>query len=165
MRPPRVIAPPAPVTVQVEVPPAKVAAPAVPSNALTAAQLRDALLARNDVLKVNLPATKDPAAIGVSADVVWDPQTNSGFLRIVGLKSNDPAIIQYQVWVFDSQRDKRYPLDCALFNVSADLSEVIIPIQTSIPVRMAKAFAVTVEQSGGVVVPDKAHVVALGTAG
>jgi hypothetical protein len=55
--------------------------------------------------------------------------------------------------------------DRALFNVPAEASEVIIPIQTAIPVRLAKAFAITDEQAGGVVVPDKVHLVALGTAG
>jgi anti-sigma-K factor RskA len=151
--------------VELRVPAVKVPEPKAPSIPRTHTQERDALLARGDSLKVTLNATKDPAGSGVSADVVWDPVTNSGFLHIVGLKSNDPAIKQYQAWVFDGLRDKRYPLDCALFNVPAESSEVIIPIQTAIPVRLAKAFAITVEQAGGVVVPDKAHVLAAGNAG
>ena len=165
MRPSRVEVTTPPVSVQLTVPAPKIPEPELPPVSRTVAQERDALLARAESLTVSLAPSKDPAALGVSADVVWDPATNSGFLHIVGLKPNDPAIKQYQAWVFDGLRDKRYPLDCALFNVPADASEVIIPIQTAIPVRLAKAFAITVEQAGGVVVPDKVHVVALGTAG
>ncbi len=166
IRPPRVLVPPAPVTVQLNVPAVKVTQPEVPSSVpRTLPQQRDTLLARGDSLKVNLTTSKDPAGIGVSADVVWDPATNSGFLHIVGLKPNDPKIKQYQAWVFDGLRDQRYPLDCALFDVLTDAAEVVIPIQTAIPVRQTKAFAITVEQAGGVVVPDKVHVVALGSAG
>jgi anti-sigma-K factor RskA len=164
MRPPRMPAPPAPVVVQLNVPGVKVTTPKVPAPR-TLAQERDALLERDDSLKVTLNSSKDPAGAGVSADVVWDPETNSGFLHIVGLKPNDPTIKQYQAWVFDGLRDKRYPLDCALFNMPTDVPEAIIRIRTAIPVRQAKAFAVTVEQAGGVVVPDKQHVVAVGSVG
>jgi hypothetical protein len=44
-------------------------------------------------------------------------------------------------------------------------SEVVIPIRASLMVRNPAAFAVTLEQPGGVVVSGREHVVALGAAG
>jgi Anti-sigma-K factor rskA len=126
------------------------------------AQERAALLARTGSLTVSLDATKDPAAAGVSGDVVWDPVTQQGFLRFVGLRPNDPGTKQYQAWIFDAARDKRYPVDAGVFDVSANASEVIVPIHTALPILMPKAFAVTMEKPGGVVVSALKHVIALG---
>ena len=131
----------------------------------TPAQERDALIVRAETLKVTLNSTRDPAAAGVSADVVWDAATQTGFLHLVGLKANDPRVHQYQAWIFDGARDKRYPVDCAVFDVPPDASEVIISIRAAVPIRLANAFAVTVEKPGGVVVSDRAHVIVLGAAG
>lgn len=151
---PVAMAPPAPVLpAPLEVPPA----PPTP------AQERQALLAKSDSLKVTFGATKDPAAAGVSGDVVWDPATQRGFLRFVGLAPNDPAVHQYQLWIFDGGRDQRYPVDGGVFNISA-AGEVVIPIHAALPVLSAKAFAVTVEKPGGVVVSGREHVVVLGAA-
>jgi hypothetical protein len=139
--------------------------PAVPPPApATPAQERDAMLAKSDSVKVTLGATKDPAAKGVTGDVVWDPATQKGFLHFVGLASNDPAVKQYQMWIFDAARDQRYPVDGGVFDVPADANEVVIPINAALPVGKAAAFAVTVEKAGGVVVSARQHVVALGAA-
>jgi Anti-sigma-K factor rskA len=137
----------------------------VTPSAPTPAEERAALLAQAGSLKVILNATHDPVAGGVTADAVWDPATQRGFLRLVGLKPNDPLVQQYQAWIFDAERDKRYPLDAGVFDVTPDSSEVIVPIRAQLPVRVAKAFAVTVEKAGGVVVSALHHVVVLGTAG
>jgi len=126
------------------------------------AEERAALLALPQAVRLNLNATKDPAAAGVSADAVWDPVTQRGFLRIVGLKPNDPRMEQYQAWIFDASRDQRYPLSAGVFDVGGNSAEVIVPLHADLPVRVAKAFAVTVEAPGGVVVPALHHVVALG---
>lgn len=131
----------------------------------TAAELRAALLAKPGSLKITLGATKDPAAVGVAADVVWDPVTQRGFVHIVGLAPNDPALRQYQLWIFDGSRDKRYPVDGGVFDIPANATEAVIPIRAALPVMSAKAFAVTVEKPGGVVVSGLEHVVALGAAG
>ena len=142
------------------------AAPVVstPPRPPTAAEERAALLAQPGSIKVQLAPTKDPAAAGVTGDVVWDPVTQQGFLRFVGLKPNDPRLQQYQAWIFDGGRDKRYPLDAGVFDVPADSSEVIVRLRAELPVHVAKAFAVTVEKPGGVVVSALHHVVALGAA-
>ena len=131
----------------------------------TAAEERAALLAKTDSLKIPLGATKDPAAAGVTGDVVWDPVTQRGFLHFTGLAANDPATHQYQIWIFDAGRDKRYPVDGGVFDVPANASEVVIPIRASLMVRKPAAFAVTLEKPGGVVVSGREHVVALGSTG
>jgi len=151
--------------VQVPTPPAVIPAPSVPAAAPTPAEERAALLARPDSLKINLGATKDPAAAGVTGDVVWNPATQRGFLRFVGLKPNDPRAHQYQLWIFDAERDQRYPVDGGVFDAPANLGEVLVPIHAALPVRTAKAFAVTIEKPGGVVVSARDHVVVLGQAG
>jgi hypothetical protein len=150
--------------VHVTVPPA-VIAPAVPAAPPTPAEERTALLASPDSVKVTLGVTKDPDAAGVTGDVVWDPVTQRGYLHFVGLATNDPQVRQYQLWIFDAKRDQRYPVDGGVFDVPADSSDVVIPIHAALPISVAKAFAVTVEQPGGVVVPALGHVLAMGAAG
>ena len=148
-------------------PPAVVMSPPVSPAVVkppTPAEERATLLAKSDSLKINFGATKDPAAAGVSGDVVWDPVTQRGFLHFVGLAANDPALRQYQLWIFDGGRDQRYPVDGGVFDVPANATEVVIPIRAALPVLSAKAFAVTVEKPGGVVVSGRQHVVVLGAA-
>jgi anti-sigma-K factor RskA len=149
--------------------PAQATAPAIPpiepAAAPTPAEQRAALMAKSDSLKITLGATKDPAAAGVTGDVVWDPATQRGYLHFVGLAPNDPALRQYQLWIFDGGRDKRYPVDGGVFDVPSNSTEVVIPIHAALPVLVAKAFAVTIEKPGGVVVSGREHVVVLGAAG
>jgi len=153
LRPPQTIFTPA-LTVQRE----------PPQPELTAEMRRAALLARVDTLKIPLGATKDPAAAGVTGDIVWDSQAQRGYLRLVGLRYNDPSTQQYQMWIFDGDRDPRYPVDGGVFNAPRDGQAVVIPIHNAIPVHSLKAFAVTVERAGGVVVSAREHVVVLGQA-
>jgi hypothetical protein len=154
--PPIAVMPPA-ITRPVEPPPAP--------RARTPAEERLALLANAGSVKVTLSATKDPAAKGVTGDAVWDPVTQKGFLHFVGLASNDTGVSQYQIWIFDAGRDKRYPIDGGVFDVPADADEVVIPINANLNVSKVAAFAVTVEKPGGVVVSARQHVVVLGAAG
>jgi hypothetical protein len=154
--------PPAAPAVVTAPPPMAVIPP--PPAPLSAAEQRAELLAKSGSLKIVLGATKDPAAAGVTGDVVWDPVTQRGFAHFVGLAPNDPALHQYQLWIFDGGRDKRYPVDGGVFDISPAATEVVIPIHAALPVLAAKAFAVTVEKPGGVVVSGREHVVALGAA-
>jgi hypothetical protein len=154
---------PAPVANQpvVVTAPPVIVPPAPPSPA----QERAALLARSGSIKLDMSATKDPAAAGVSGDVVWDPVTQQGFLRFVGLPQNDPKVHQYQLWIFDATRDQRYPVDGGVFDIPGNSAEVVIPIHARLPVNTAKAFAVTLEKSGGVVVSGREHILVLAQAG
>lgn len=154
---------PAPVPPAGPVQPIPVPTPA-PTSVPTPAEERAALLAQAGAVKLNLGATKDPAAAGVTGDVVWDPAKQRGFIRFSGLKPNDPTRRQYQIWVFDGERDPRYPVDGGLFDVPEGQSEIVVPIRALLPVHVAKAFAVTVEKPGGVVVSARDHVIALAQA-
>ena len=135
-----------------------------PAAAPTLAQQRAALLASPGAQQIQLDATAEPAAAGAKVDVVWDPQSQRGFLRFVGMQPNDPAQHQYQLWIFDGERDQRYPVDGGVFNVPPNTDQVVVPIRAQLPVHAAKAFAVTIEQPGGVVVSGREHVVAIGKA-
>jgi Anti-sigma-K factor rskA len=153
---------PAPAPVAVVIAPTPVIPPEKPVPTL--AEERSALLAKSDSLKITLGPTKDPAAAGMTGDVVWDPVAQRGFLHFAGLAANDPAVHQYQIWIFDAGRDKRYPVDGGVFDVPANVTEVVIPIRAALMVLKPAAFAVTVEKPGGVVVSGREHVVALGAA-
>jgi hypothetical protein len=159
-RAPQTVFVPAPVAHTEPMPPSPQAPPPVPTPAIERAEL----LARADTLKIPLAATKDPAAGSVTGDVVWDPVAQRGYMRFVGLPHNDPSVHQYQIWIFDGDRDQRYPVDGGIFDVPGDGGEVIVPIHHVIPVHVAKAFAVTVEKPGGVVVSAREHVVVLAQA-
>jgi hypothetical protein len=135
-----------------------------PGAGPTPAQQRDALLSTPGSLQIQLETTADPAAAGAKVDVVWDPRSQRGFARFVGLKPNDPSQHQYQLWIFDGERDQRYPVDGGVFNVPPNADQVVVPIRAEVAVHAAKAFAVTIEQPGGVVVSGREHVVAIGKA-
>jgi Anti-sigma-K factor rskA len=157
--------PPTPIPPVVQAVPTPPVKPVEPPAPPAPAEERAALLAKSDSLKIPLAATKDPAAAGVTGDVVWDPATQRGFVHFKGLAANDPAVHQYQIWIFDAARDKRYPVDGGVFDVPANTSEVVIPIRAELMVHKPAAFAVTVEKPGGVVVSGREHVVALGAVG
>jgi hypothetical protein len=160
---PPAVAPTATVAVPQSLP---AAPPAVaPREPPTAAEERAALMAKAGSRKITLGATKDPAAAGVTGDVVWDPATQTGFLHFMGLAANDPRAHQYQVWIFDGGRDQRYPVDGGVFDVPANAGEVVIPIRAELPIIKLAAFAVTIEKPGGVVVSSRDRVIVLGAAG
>jgi anti-sigma-K factor RskA len=101
---------------------------------------------------VTLPWAR-PTAAGyeaVTGDVVWSQSRQQGYLRLANMPVNDPARTQYQLWIVDPERDTR-PVDGGVFNVSAG-AEVVIPIQAKLQIVAPKAFAITAEQPGGVVV-------------
>jgi anti-sigma-K factor RskA len=115
--------------------------------------------------QIDWKATEEPAATGATGDVVWDPRTQRGFMRIVGLAANEPTRLQYQLWIFDRLRDQRYPVDGGVFDIPAGGGEVIVPIRARLPVGDATLFAVTVEAAGGVVVSSREHIVLLAQTG
>ncbi len=87
---------PTPLPPVAELTPAPVTEPTPePPPPPTLAQERDALLAKADSLKIPLGATKDPAAAGVTGDVVWDPgyATRLSALRGLGGQRSGPASI------------------------------------------------------------------------
>jgi len=126
------------------------------------AEQRAALLASGETLvRKDWTATEDAAAAGLTGDVVWDPGTQTGYMRFTNLAPNDVTQQQYQLWIFDGTRDDRYPVDGGVFDIPAGATEVIVPIRARLPVRNAALFAVTVEPPGGVVVSSRERIVAL----
>jgi hypothetical protein len=141
---------------------APVAKPVLPP---TPAEERAALLAKTDSIKITLGRTKDSGSARMSGDVVWDPSSQRGYMHFTGLAANDPTVHQYQIWIFDGTRDKRFPVDGGVFDVPAAANDVVIPIRAALMVRKPTAFAVSVEKPGGAVVSGREHIVALGAAG
>ena len=115
------------------------------------------LAAHSGVVRSPFAPTTDPGGQGASGELVWDPRTQTGYMRFRRLPANDPAQHQYQLWIFDAGRDDRYPVDGGVFDVRAD--EVIVPIHARLPVGRPVLFAVTVERPGGVVVSGREHIV------
>ncbi|MFG0306285.1 MAG: anti-sigma factor domain-containing protein, partial [Phycisphaerales bacterium JB040] len=88
----------------------------------------------------------------VSGDVVWNDELQRGFLRFVGLRPNDPATEQYQVWIID-ERGMEQKVSGGVFNATAR-GEVIVPLEPGIDVGRVALFAVTIEEPGGTWVPS-----------
>jgi len=124
-------------------------------------QGREQLLAQQTTVQKEWQATEDPAAKGVSGDVVWNQATQVGYMRFRGLASNDPQRVQYQLWIFDRARGDKYPVDGGVFDIPTNQSEVVIPITARLPVRDPAMFAVTLERAGGTVVSERDHIVVL----
>jgi len=125
-----------------------------PDAERTAAERRELLLASaDDVIQVAWQPGKTPPEGGVTGDVVWSTSRQEGYLRFQGLPVNDPSQEQYQLWIIDPERDEE-PIDGGVFDVTS-AGEVIIPIRNKLKVIDPAAFAVTVEQPGGVVVSDQ----------
>lgn len=92
-----------------------------------------------------------------TGEVIWCPSLQQGYMVFKGMKANDPAREQYQLWIFDSTRDERHPVDGGVFDIATE-GEVVVPIRAKLPVRDATLFAVTVERPGGVVVSDRSRI-------
>ncbi len=128
----------------------------------TLAEKRESLLAKGaSVVQSAWSATADPGSQGIAGDVVWDNESQTGYLRFTGLAANDPGTFQYQLWIFDATQDERYPIDGGVFDIPAGQTEVVIPIDPKITVSSPQMFAVTMEKPGGVVVSGREHIVAL----
>jgi hypothetical protein len=120
---------------------------------------RTHLLQRGATLtKVNWSPTQYPGMQNVTGDVVWDNQTQRGFMRFAGLQINDPNAVVYQLWIFDAQQDERYPIDGGVFDITST-GEVIVPITAKIKVVKPMLFAITMEKPGGVVVSKRDRLV------
>lgn len=105
--------------------------------------------------------TEDPAALEARGELVWDNDTQEGYMRFSGLAPNNPEELQYQLWIFDETRDDRHPVDGGVFDMPAGQSEVVVPIRAKLPVGKPVLFAITVERPGGVVVSSRERIALL----
>ena len=124
--------------------------PVVVRSEPTFAERRDALLKDRSA---KTSAAEDPKT-GAAGSVVWSTAKQEGYLEVRGLKPNDPSKEQYQLWIVDGSRtdpEHKQPVSGGLFDVKAD-GTALVPVQGAIPVKDAKAFAITKEVAGGVTV-------------
>ncbi len=135
--------------------------PVVSGDSLSA--LRDDLLQHApDPIVATLTATEDPAVMpDVTGEVLWSDSRQEGVLSITGLRPNDPAQSQYQLWIFDKSQPSETPIDGGVFDVK-DEGETLVPITAKLPVRGPFMFAITVEKPGGVVVTDRTRIALIG---
>jgi len=109
-----------------------------------------------DLVSIRWAPGPSEAREGATGEVVWSPSRQEGFMVFQNMKPNDPYVEQYQLWVFDSKRDERFPVDGGVFNISST-GETIVAIRTAVRVEDATLFAVTIERPGGVVVSDRSR--------
>jgi len=120
------------------------------------AELRERFLSQQtDAIQVPWLPSKDPAAQEATGDVVWSPEQQAGVMRFRGLKPNDPTVEQYQLWIIDGERNAAQPVDGGVFDVPPGSDEVLVKIAAKLTVFDPRAFAVTIERPGGVVVSDR----------
>lgn len=114
-----------------------------------------------DAIRVAWSTTEDPLGKAVAGEVVWSASAQTGTMTFRGLPANDPKTAQYQLWIFDAERDERFPVDGGVFDVVPD-GETVVRIAPRVPVGKVTLFAVTLERPGGVVVSTRERLVAVG---
>jgi hypothetical protein len=120
---------------------------------------RDILLTgSSDLLRLDFQPLTEERYAGVRGDVVWSPQQQRGYLRLSGMPVNDTARGQYQLWIVDPQRDDE-PVDGGVFDIPAATGEIVVPIDAKLAVLDPRAFVITAEKPGGVVVSAGPHLV------
>jgi len=127
----------------------------------TLAQKRDRLLAEGgDVKRAEWTKGNVPGVETVTGEVVWSDAKQQGYMTFRGLPVNDANKEAYQLWIFEDPKLEAHPKDGGVFNVTSE-GEVIIPITAKLRAVDPKAFAVTVEKPGGVVVSDRSKIALL----
>lgn len=124
------------------------------------AQLRESLVSSGAALVKAEWSSGNIKDLGVTGDVVWSDEKQEGYMRFRGLPKNDPNKEQYQLWIFEDEKLEPHPKDGGVFDVNSD-GEVIVPIDAKLAAKNAKAFAITVEKPGGVVVSKREKIPAL----
>ena len=96
----------------------------------------------------------DERYANATGEVIYNTETQTGYMKLNGMPINNPTELQYQLWIVDGTRSNNETtdrIDGGVFNVTAQ-GEVIIPIDAKIVARQPAVFAITVEKPGGVVV-------------
>ena len=123
---------------------------------LSPAELKAELAQTKDgVTQVAWAAGPDESGKNATGEVLWSMDRQKGVMSFRGLPSNDPTKSQYQLWIFDTAQDEKYPVDGGVFDIPAGTEEVLIPIDAKLPVVDPTLFAITIEKPGGVVVSGR----------
>lgn len=116
--------------------------------------LRAQLERAPDLLRLALA----PEGGALAGEILWSTSLQCGMMRVAGLPANDAAELQYQLWIFDSERLARgeqcNAVDGGVFDATG--SELLVPIDPAVRVYAPSLFAVTTEPPGGVVRHDPA---------
>ena len=134
--------------------------PAQTARQLTPAEQRAQLIQTAPDLARGTVGPGNVKTVSPTGDVVWSDAKKAGYMRFTNLPKNDPSKETYQIWIFDETQDEKTPIDGGTFDVTAD-GEVVVPINAKLDPHNTKAFAVTVEKPGGVVVSKRERIVAL----
>jgi anti-sigma-K factor RskA len=127
----------------------------------TMAQKRDQMIREaRDLTRASWTKGNVKDMDSVSGEVVWSDEKQTGYMTFRGLPPNDPNREAYQLWIFEQADLEAHPKDGGVFNV-AENGEVIVPIEAKLKTVSPKAFAVTVEKPGGVVVSGREKIAAL----
>ena len=107
-----------------------------------------------DLLTIDWKST-DVKEKNISGKVIWSDSKQAGVMTFKGLSANIPTVEQYQLWIFDKDRDQKFPVDGGVFDISDEGRETIVVISPKLKVTEATLFAITIEKRGGVVVSDR----------
>ena len=129
------------------------------ASAPSVAQLRAETIASNVGLRQDWTPGPSPLRGAVKGDVVWRQEHQDGWLTFRDLPEL-PAGRAYQLWIVDGEREGA-PVDGGVFTIDAADEETLVTIRPALPIGAPKAFVVTVEDRGGVVVSKQEHVVAI----
>lgn len=127
------------------------------STKMSPTQLRDKVMADAEAIRATWSSGGHASGAQAAGEVIWSNRLQQGVMVFRGLRPNDPTSKQYQLWIFDTNQDDRYPIDGGVFDVPAGAAEVIVPIDAKLRVRQPTMFAVTLEKPGGVVVSSRAE--------
>ncbi len=128
----------------------------IPTTAPTAAERMARLAA--EAPAVAMQPTDHPMGAGSGGRLVWSQGRQEGYLELRGLAEVDPSRGTYQLWIFDANRDPRYPIDGGVFAIADARAGTVVPIRAGLPVGRPILFAVTLEPPGGVVVSDRKRI-------
>jgi anti-sigma-K factor RskA len=122
------------------------------TGAQTSASLeaqRAELLTATDLIRLALkPGGAEEGT--ASAELLWSTARQTGFLDLRQVRPNDPAREQYQLWIVDPLRDPAAPVDAGVFDVAPN-GTGLVRFTPKLPIISPGAFAITREQTGGVV--------------
>jgi len=127
------------------------------TNAQLATDLQEARNAA-DLARLKLASLSSSVDETYEASLAWSPQEQSGMVEVGNLPVNEPGK-QYQVWIIDEGNPN--PISGGVFEVAENAPNKA-SFKATQPVSNAVAFAISVEETGGVPSPQGPSVLSYG---